>query len=95
MASHHLTRALLLTLALAFTTAAWGGTKTASMTVGVTIVDSCTVTTGSTTPGVACSPSTTPPQIEERTVQQNVTTPDGITTSTTSTATATLTVVTY
>ncbi|WP_396329327.1 hypothetical protein [Burkholderia anthina] len=69
--AQHLLRALGITLALALPTA-WAGSRTAPMTVGVTIDGSCTVSTDTTgSPGVACSTGTVQPQIDQRVVLDN------------------------
>ncbi|HDR9280104.1 TPA: hypothetical protein QDB45_001626 [Burkholderia vietnamiensis] len=70
--AQHLLRALGITLALALPSSAWAGSRTATMTVGVTIVGSCTDTTDTTgSPGVACSTGTVRPQIVQRVVLDN------------------------
>ncbi|WP_109482895.1 hypothetical protein [Paraburkholderia sp. C35] len=80
------------------TTPAHAGSKSATMSVGVTIVDSCTVTatTTSTAPGVACSSNTVQPIVEQRLVAQGST--DASNTSNTASTReqqTALTVVTY
>ena len=71
MAQNHLAVGITLAMLAALSTQASAGTKTASMSVGVTIVDSCTVTASSPTsaPGVACSSNTVQPQVVQRTVE--------------------------
>ena len=71
MAKHHLAAGFTIALLAALSTQASAGTKTASMSVGVTIVDSCTVTASTPTsaPGVACSSNTVQPQVVQRTVE--------------------------
>ncbi|HDR9033344.1 TPA: hypothetical protein QDB07_000793 [Burkholderia vietnamiensis] len=91
MAPHHITGTLVLPLALALTFPAWAGTATASMTVGVTIVDSCTVATGGRAPAVTCSGTTVPPQVSQHAVKLS----EGSQSFTTKPLTESLTVVTY
>jgi len=71
VAKHHLAAGITIALVAALSTQAFAGTKTASMSVSVTIVDSCTVTASTPTsaPGVACSSNTVQPQVVQRTVE--------------------------
>lgn len=86
----HLARALGIILSLALTTTpVWAGTKTARMSVSLTVEDSCTVTTDRGAPGVACSAATVQPQVEQRTVDTSGGAPGNASTTTS------LTIVTY